>query len=206
MQSYNFFYNNARLLVAKYEHNYQTQTQTENCFVFDISFDLTKLFSRFLSENQDFDLFYKNEKEEQQIKKALSDFFIFRRAAGGIVFKNDAVLAIFRFNCWDFPKGHVEAGETDADAALREVTEETGIDNLHIDNDLGYTYHIFKDHENKFILKETHWFQMRTSSEKTLIPQTEEGILVAKWLPLSQRKQIVENTYPSIVDLLKKIS
>lgn len=28
---------------------------------------------------------------------------------------------------WSFPKGHLEAGETDREAALREVHEETGI-------------------------------------------------------------------------------
>ncbi len=28
---------------------------------------------------------------------------------------------------WSFPKGHLEAGETDRDAAIREVGEETGI-------------------------------------------------------------------------------
>lgn len=28
---------------------------------------------------------------------------------------------------WDFPKGHVEAGETEVEALLREVEEETGI-------------------------------------------------------------------------------
>ncbi len=28
---------------------------------------------------------------------------------------------------WDFPKGHVEAGETEQETALREVSEETGL-------------------------------------------------------------------------------
>jgi 8-oxo-dGTP pyrophosphatase MutT (NUDIX family) len=205
MQNYNFFYNNVRLLTAKYEHNHQTKTQTENCFLFNNSLDLTKLFSGFLSENQDIDLFYKDEKEEKQIREALLDFFIFRRAAGGIVFKKDALLCIFRFDCWDFPKGHVEAGETDVDAALRETAEETGIENLTIEKDLDFTYHIFKDSNDQFILKQTHWFQMRTSSEKMLVPQTEEGILTAEWIPFSQRHRIIENTYPSIVELLERV-
>ena len=29
---------------------------------------------------------------------------------------------------WSFPKGHVEAGETDEETALREIREETGLD------------------------------------------------------------------------------
>lgn len=30
-------------------------------------------------------------------------------------------------NCWSFPKGHMEAGETEAQTALRELSEETGL-------------------------------------------------------------------------------
>lgn len=33
---------------------------------------------------------------------------------------------------WDFPKGHVEKGETDEQAALREAKEETGLQDLKI--------------------------------------------------------------------------
>jgi 8-oxo-dGTP pyrophosphatase MutT (NUDIX family) len=33
---------------------------------------------------------------------------------------------------WDYPKGHIEKGEVDSVAALRELREETGIDNVQI--------------------------------------------------------------------------
>ena len=205
MQRYNFFYNNVRLLIAKYEQSYQTKTIAENCLMFNPTLDLADFFSRFLSDEQNFDLLYANEIEEKQIKKAIYNFFIVKRAAGGIVFKDNAILTIFRFSRWDFPKGHIEAGETDADAALREVTEETGISELIIEKDLNFTYHIFKNENDRFVLKKTHWYQMRTSSENTLVPQTEEQILTAKWLPFSQWDSIVENTYPTIVELLAQL-
>ena len=32
-----------------------------------------------------------------------------------------------RSGCWSFPKGHIEAGETDVQTALRELYEETGL-------------------------------------------------------------------------------
>ena len=169
---------------------------------FPVPTNLTEIFKNFLSSEQDFDLLYATETEEKQIKAALCDYFVFERAAGGIVFKDNAILSIFRFNRWDFPKGHIEAGETDADAALREVTEEAGIDKLTIEKDLNYTYHIFKNKNNDFVLKETHWYQMRTTSQKILTPQTEENILVAEWIPLAHRNIMVENTYPSLVELL----
>ena len=39
-------------------------------------------------------------------------------------------LLLRAYNYWDFPKGLVEAGETPFEAARREVTEETGIEEL----------------------------------------------------------------------------
>lgn len=36
-------------------------------------------------------------------------------------------------NCWGFPKGHVEEGETEEQTAIREIKEETNID-VEIDN------------------------------------------------------------------------
>ena len=234
MQSYTIFYNNARLRIANSEHNYQTENCTENCFevknIFPIRHSelvsespanggiagqarndggrdvFTKILKNFLSSEQNIDLLYATESEEQQLKKAISDFFILKRAAGGVVFKDDALLSIFRFDRWDFPKGHIENGELATDAALREVTEETGIDQLIIEKDLGYTYHIFKNENDNFILKETHWFGMRTASEKELVPQTEEAISAVKWIPFSQRNRIIENTYPAIAELLDRVT
>jgi 8-oxo-dGTP diphosphatase len=55
------------------------------------------------------------------------------RAAGGLVTRvsGDQLEVIVvhrpRHSDWSFPKGHLHPGETDLDAALREVEEETGI-------------------------------------------------------------------------------
>ena len=51
-------------------------------------------------------------------------------AAGGIVTneENGKQLFIFRRDYWDLPKGKLDNGEDAPTAALREVTEETGIE------------------------------------------------------------------------------
>lgn len=51
------------------------------------------------------------------------------QSAGGIVVRGAKVLLISpRSDRWQLPKGHPEAGESLAEAAVREVAEETGVD------------------------------------------------------------------------------
>ena len=56
------------------------------------------------------------------------------RAAGAVVFRRSEhgirLLVLRAYKNWDFPKGHLEPGETELDAARREVTEETGLADL----------------------------------------------------------------------------
>lgn len=53
------------------------------------------------------------------------------RSAGAVVFiSNDEpeyLLLHYTASHWDFPKGNIEAGETEKEAAVREIREETGI-------------------------------------------------------------------------------
>jgi 8-oxo-dGTP pyrophosphatase MutT (NUDIX family) len=51
------------------------------------------------------------------------------RSAGGLVIRGAAILLISTRagKRWQLPKGHIEAGETAEQAAVREVREETGV-------------------------------------------------------------------------------
>ena len=49
-------------------------------------------------------------------------------SAGGVVLFGNAILLLRKFNGdWVLPKGKVEEGENNEEAALREVAEETGV-------------------------------------------------------------------------------
>ena len=57
-----------------------------------------------------------------------------RRAAGAVVFRRTErgvrLLVLRAYKNWDFPKGLIEPGETELDAARRETAEETGLADL----------------------------------------------------------------------------
>jgi 8-oxo-dGTP pyrophosphatase MutT (NUDIX family) len=203
MQMYKLFYNEAVLSIKRHEHITSTETISENCLVYSSISDFKAVFFSFLHNELSVTIICQTDDEENNLWKEIKNYFIFRRAAGGIVFKRNAILSIYRLGQWDFPKGHVEKGETDIQTAIREVMEETDIDEVSLCKDLGYTHHIFSLDDN-FVLKETHWFEMQTTSNQTLIPQSEESIEKAEWIPLNRLHRITSNMYPSLVDFLHR--
>ena len=139
------------------------------------------------------------------VEKAWSDFssnFRIIEAAGGVV-RNEKgeILFIFRLGCWDLPKGKIEEGEEIEEAAIREVEEECGIENLTISKRLPDTYHTYELRGDQ-ILKRTYWFEMNTSFEGVLTPQLEEDITKVCWVKPNEMDTYMENTYSSIEWLL----
>jgi 8-oxo-dGTP pyrophosphatase MutT (NUDIX family) len=123
-------------------------------------------------------------------------------AGGGLVHTdNGTILLIYRRGKWDLPKGKLDAGETDAEAALREVEEETGLKKLFLEERLTTTYHTYHE-KGELILKESHWFLMK-SEEQELVPQVEEDIERCIWVQKGELANYLENTHPSIKDVLK---
>ncbi len=101
-------------------------------------------------------------------------------AAGGVVLDGEGqdlrVLVVHRpsYDDWSFPKGHVDAGETVAEAALREVREETGLE-ARIVQEAGTTEHTVPV-GTRSRAKRVHWFLMRavaTSAPATPAPDPE---------------------------------
>lgn len=64
-------------------------------------------------------------------------YLSFEKSVGCVVYRKSEdktlfLLVQYRSWQWDFPKGHVENGETEEQTLRREVLEETGIENLAI--------------------------------------------------------------------------
>ena len=139
----------------------------------------------------------------EKLKKAFCKNFTLVEAAGGIVQNSDKeLLFIFRLGKWDLPKGKMEKKENPEECAIREVTEETAVTKLTLKKKTGETYHVY-DEVGKHFLKHTHWYYMTCPAKQELVPQTAESITEVKWIKTRDIKAPMENTYPSIKDILK---
>ena len=119
-------------------------------------------------------------------------------AAGGIVINDkNEILFIYRDEKWDLPKGKAKKNENITQTAVREVEEETGVKDLIITKPVEKTYHIFK-RAKKYHLKETYWFEMKTSYDKKFTPQISEGITRVEWISKEKISLIMKNTYQNI--------
>lgn len=147
--------------------------------------------------------FYVNlfHKKEEKLLKHLKKKLKTISAGGGLVLNEaNEILFIYRNDRWDLPKGGKKRRETMEECAVREVMEETGIDQVQIEKFLTVTYHIMK-RKGKYRLKETFWFEMCSNSKKTLQPQLEEGITKVKWKSPKKAEKALSNTYANIKEL-----
>lgn len=135
---------------------------------------------------------------------ALKEELFVIQAGGGLVYseKDDEILLIFRRGKWDLPKGKLDPNEQIVNCALREVEEETGLQELTLKQLLCTTYHTYHQDE-KFILKESFWFLMVTPREQVLTPQTEEDIEICEWVKTSKLAAYLDNSFPAIIDVIE---
>ena len=143
--------------------------------------------------------------DEKEIMKVLKTKIPVNKAGGGLVYnKNGEVLFIFRNGKWDLPKGGTNKGEEIEDTAMREVEEETGVNDLSISKKLQKTYHIFK-RNGVYKLKITHWFEMHSTFDGITIGQAEEGIEKVEWKNPEQIKEALKNSYENIKLLFEEL-
>lgn len=123
-------------------------------------------------------------------------------AAGGVVEdETGRVLMIHRRGRWDLPKGKRDEGEAMDVCAVREVTEETGLQRLELKHKICDTYHIYSQHGQK-VVKTTAWYAMQGKNGDTLVPQAEEAITEVRWVPQGDMGPVVFKSYEAIREVL----
>ena len=171
--------------------------QTDRTPVMFIKFSSPENIVKALKSKKTECLYLYHQKEDKLWMHFLRHFPIVE-AAGGLVRHEDGrFLFIYRNDKWDLPKGRIEKNEPIRIAAVREVEEETGVDGLEIVKPLIETFHVF-NRNGKYKLKKTFWFEMKTASTVTLIPQLNEGIEQAVWVFEKEIPQKFENAYENI--------
>jgi len=184
---YKVFVNEKKLLLSKQSENLEKTLGYENVTSLEIALDLLENTSV-----KELNVFGENIDE---IWQEFQKLFRIIEAAGGIVSNPDSdILFIKRLGKWDLPKGKMEKGESREESAVREIEEETGLQNVELLSFINTTYHIYIERNGDKVLKCTHWFEMNFDGEDTSKPQIEEGITEVAW---KNTLQIEEEVFPS---------
>ena len=126
------------------------------------------------------------------------------KSCGCVVINKDKVLLIkHNKGHWDFPKGHVEEGETETETAIREVKEETNIDVKIIDDKRFKINYIIED---KQIDKDVIYFIAKPTSFDGK-PQLEE-VSKVEWVDLDKARDVLtyDDTKKLIDDVIKRLN
>lgn len=117
---------------------------------------------------------------------------IYEKSAGGIVFCNDEILLLKKYNGdWVLPKGRIQEDEDIQEAAKREVKEETGVD-ANILKYVGEIHYTYEDSIKKELVHKTVFWFIMTACDFTLIPQKEEGFIEAKYHQIDKAINILK--------------
>lgn len=145
--------------------------------------------------------------------KSKKEFRVEKSAGGIVIRRRQGKLFILMVEVrnlqgeirWTFPKGHLEGDETNEQAALREVEEETGwrcaIAPTELKTAFDKVTYWFERGE-ALIQKEVVWYIMDP------VQKTGEGdpdeIRKVRWVTLNEARR--KATYPSDIKLLKKLN
>lgn len=124
-------------------------------------------------------------------------------SAGCVVYKKDNpvkyLLLHYEAGHWDFPKGHVEQGETEEQAALRELREETGIGSTHLLPGFKETISYYHSLQGQAFFKEVVFYLAEAKTEEVTLSSEHIGFA---WF--SYENAMRKLTYRNAKDVLEK--
>ncbi|MEO3405524.1 NUDIX domain-containing protein [Mucilaginibacter sp. CAU 1740] len=197
-QKYRIYINEKVILITESEPKHADNFEKLDAETFDLKIIYTWILA---NPNK---LFYIKTANAKVYFKAVKKSITLIEAAGGLVMNTKGqYLFIYRNDKWDLPKGKIEKDEGVKEAAVREVEEECGIKVSELNEKICKTYHVYVN-RGEVVLKKTYWYAMKSKAKDKLKPQKEEGITDVRWFEKEHIEPIIENTFPSIMDVLHK--
>ena len=172
-------------------------------FHFGERIDMGTLVSMFKASESLSRVYVPTENTERMYRRLCAEFREVNAAGGLVSNRRGDFLLISRSGLWDLPKGHQERGEDISVTALREVQEETGVDELELRGLICVTDHCYL-RDGIWHLKHTWWYDMLYTNPVDLTPQREEDISKAAWVAKSSLPPYLKNTYPSILEVFRE--
>lgn len=126
-------------------------------------------------------------------------------SAGGIVVKKQGrglkvLLIKDSYGRWTWPKGNIQKGESAEDAALREVAEEVGLENIQPLEKIGQTQYFYRL-KGELIFKTVYVYLIEAKGNEKIEVQKEEIEKGAWFAPQAALKKL---EYKGAPQLLKK--
>lgn len=120
------------------------------------------------------------------------------KSCGAIIIENEKTLLVQEAEGhWGFPKGHVEANETEEETAIREVKEETNLD-IKIQNGKRYEISYITDDEiDKTVV---YFIAEKIGGNESW---QEEEISQIKWATFDEALEII--TYDNAKEMFRKV-
>ena len=127
------------------------------------------------------------------------------KSCGAVVFKRQKdgsvkyLLLHYGAGHWDFPKGHQEKNEKEEQAALREIKEETGIEDVEFADNFRETIKYFFKKGEETVYKEVIFYLAQSATEEVNLSSEHIGYA---WL--SYEHACKKLTFNNAKELLEK--
>jgi bis(5'-nucleosidyl)-tetraphosphatase len=128
------------------------------------------------------------------MKESSAGVLLFRQAK-----KREYLLLLYEEGHWDFPKGHIEKGETEQETAIRELKEETGITLSGFVEGFSEELHYFYTRNHNTVSKKVVFFLGQTKQKGVTLSFEHTAY---KWL--AYEEALKKLTYKNAQEILKK--